>query len=84
MFETLINLIFGCKHPVRHHSALPFTHDGESYRVCLKCGAPIAFSVDDFEYVTSSYRRRKRREALRASRNSNHDLPHSNQYGTSR
>jgi hypothetical protein len=27
MFEKLINLIFGCKHPERHHSALPFTQD---------------------------------------------------------
>jgi adenine-specific DNA methylase len=66
MFEKLINLIFGCKHPERDHSALPFTQDGKSYRVCLKCGTAIAYSVDDFEYVTRGYRRRKRREAARA------------------
>ena len=51
MFEKLINLIFGCKHPERHHSALPFIQDGKSYRVCLQCGTAIAYSVDDFEYV---------------------------------
>ena len=67
MFDKLINLIFGCKHPVRYHSALPFAQDGRSYRVCLKCGAPIAFSVDDFQYVTARYRRRKRREAAHAT-----------------
>jgi hypothetical protein len=47
MFEKLINLIFGCNHPERHHSSLPFTQDGMSYRVCLKCGTRIAFSVED-------------------------------------
>ena len=34
--------------------------------VCLKCGTAIAYSVEDFEYVTASYLRRKRREAARA------------------
>ena len=66
MFEKLINLIFGCKHPERYHSALPFTQDGQSYRICLKCGTPIGFSVEDFEYITPGYRRRKRRRAARA------------------
>ena len=64
--EKLINLIFGCNHPERDHSALPFTQDGMSYRVCLKCGTRIAFSVEDFKYITAGYRRRKRREAARA------------------
>jgi hypothetical protein len=59
MFEKLINLIFGSSHPERHHSALPFTQDGKSYRVCLKCGTPIAYSVEDFQYVTPGYLRRK-------------------------
>jgi len=66
MFEKLISFIFGCSHPERHHSALPFTQDGQSYRVCLKCGTAIAYSVEDFEYVTPGYLRRKRREAARA------------------
>src|SRR5215469_18475584 len=66
MFEKLINLIFGCNHPERFHSTLPFTQDGKSYRVCLKCGTPIGFSVEDFEYITPGYLRRKRRQAARA------------------
>jgi hypothetical protein len=66
MFEKLINLILGCNHPDRDHSALPFTQDGMSYRVCLKCGTRIAFSVDDFKCITAGYQRRKRREAERA------------------
>ena len=61
MFEKLINLIFGCNHPERHHSALPFTQDGKSYRVCLNCGTPIDFSLEDFQYITPGYLRRKRR-----------------------
>jgi len=32
MSMKLINLIFGCNHPERHHSALPFTQDGKSYQ----------------------------------------------------
>ena len=61
MFEKFINLIFGCNHPERHHSALPFAQDGKSYRVCLNCGTPIDFSLEDFQYITPGYLRRKRR-----------------------
>ena len=61
MFEKLINLSFGWNHLQRHHSTLPFTQDGKSYRVCLNCGTPIDFSLEDFQYITPGYLRRKRR-----------------------
>jgi len=56
MFEKLIISSSAATIQSVNHSALPFTQDGMSYRVCLKCGTRIAFSVEDFKYITAGYR----------------------------
>jgi hypothetical protein len=44
--------IFGCWHK---EMSRPFTHDGESYRVCLDCGARRTFDASRWEMVGDFY-----------------------------
>jgi hypothetical protein len=44
--------IFGCWHS---EMSRPFTHDGESYRACLDCGARRKFDSARWEMVGAYY-----------------------------
>jgi hypothetical protein len=44
--------VFGCWHS---EMSRPFTHDGESYRTCLECGARRNFDSSRWEMVGAYY-----------------------------
>ncbi|HKR00460.1 MAG TPA: hypothetical protein VJT09_07290 [Pyrinomonadaceae bacterium] len=44
--------VFGCWHS---EMSRPFTHDGESYRTCLECGARRKFDRTSWEMVGAYY-----------------------------
>ncbi len=44
--------VFGCWHS---EMSRPFTHDGESYRTCLECGARRNFDPKKWEMVGAYY-----------------------------
>ena len=44
--------VFGCWHS---EMSRPFTHDGESYRACLECGARRKFDSAKWEMVGAYY-----------------------------
>jgi len=52
-FKNLVALIFKCWH---RNLSLPFTTDGETYRVCLGCGARRRFMPDRWRSVGAYYR----------------------------
>lgn len=73
-FDRFINLLFGCRHPDSRLSR-PFTRDGRTYCVCLKCGLSADYSLVDFCLITPRYLRYKdRQEALLARENSHVQL----------
>src|SRR5215216_3951328 len=37
--------LLGCRH---RRMSRPFTHDGETYRVCIKCGAHRMFDMESW------------------------------------
>lgn len=51
--RSLTGLIFGCWH---RNLSWPFTVDGESYRVCLHCGARREFVPESWRSVGGFYR----------------------------
>jgi hypothetical protein len=50
------NLLFGC-----HHRQLSraFTNQGETYKVCLKCGARLPYSWETMSVLSEKNRERK-------------------------
>ena len=44
--------VFGCWHS---EMSRPFTHDGESYRACLECGARRQFDSMKWEMIGAYY-----------------------------
>jgi hypothetical protein len=44
--------VFGCRHG---EMSRPFTHDGESYRACLECGARRQFDSTRWEMTGAYY-----------------------------
>jgi hypothetical protein len=44
--------VFGCWHS---EMSRPFTHDGESYRACLECGARRQFDATRWEMTGAYY-----------------------------
>ncbi len=50
------NLLFGC-----HHRQLSraFTNQGETYKVCLKCGAHLPYSWETMSVLPEKNRERK-------------------------
>ena len=52
----ILAFLFGCMH---RDLTRPFTLDGETYKVCLSCGAHIAYSTADMRPLTRSERRAK-------------------------
>ncbi len=50
------NLLFGC-----HHRQLSraFTNQGETYKVCLKCGAHLPYSWETMSILPEKNRERK-------------------------
>ena len=56
LFGKLRNLavkIFVCWH---RKQSRPFTHDGESYRVCLRCGMHRRFDLGEWKSKGSFYK----------------------------
>jgi hypothetical protein len=50
--STWLTRVFGCWHS---EMSRPFTHDGESYRACLECGARRQFDATRWEMVGAYY-----------------------------
>ena len=49
----LISKIWTCWH---RHMSRPFTRDGETYRVCLRCGVQRRFDLDAWKTKGAYYR----------------------------
>jgi hypothetical protein len=52
VLSSWLTRIFGCWH---REMSRPFTHDRESYRVCLDCGARRKFDASRWEMVGDFY-----------------------------
>jgi len=52
VLSNWLTRIFGCWH---REMSRPFTHDAESYRVCLDCGAHRKFDQSRWEMVGNFY-----------------------------
>jgi hypothetical protein len=50
--SSWLTRVFGCWHG---ELSRPFTHDGESYRACLECGARRNFDTSRWEMVGAFY-----------------------------
>lgn len=50
-----MNLLFGCRH---RELSRAFTSDGETYKVCLKCGARLLYSWQTMSLVPGGAQRR--------------------------
>jgi hypothetical protein len=50
--STWLTRVFGCWHS---DMSRPFTHDGESYRTCLDCGARRDFDPTRWEMIGAYY-----------------------------
>src|SRR5688500_15679823 len=50
--ERVLTVIFGCWHS---HMNNPFTRDGETYRVCMSCGARRRFDLERWQTVGPFY-----------------------------
>ncbi|HEX8708190.1 MAG TPA: hypothetical protein VF723_08115 [Pyrinomonadaceae bacterium] len=65
--EGYITRLFGCWHT---EMSRPFTHEGESYRACLNCGAHRLFDTQSWEmrgpYYYSQARVSRRVRRIRA------------------
>lgn len=46
LFTNIARRLFGCHH---HDLSRPFTHDGESYKSCLTCGARKRFNPETYK-----------------------------------
>ena len=52
----LVSKIWSCWH---RHMSRPFTRDGETYRVCLRCGVHRRFDLHAWETKGAYYREQK-------------------------
>jgi hypothetical protein len=52
----LISKLWSCWH---RHMSRPFTRDGETYRVCLRCGVHRRFDLDAWKTKGDYYRDRR-------------------------
>lgn len=50
--QRLVVRLFGCW---QHDLSRPFTRDGKTYRVCLKCGLSRDFDLNTWETHGASY-----------------------------
>lgn len=46
--STIVNWLFGCRH---RELSRAFTSEGETYKVCLKCGARLRYSWQTMSLV---------------------------------
>ncbi|KAA6456271.1 hypothetical protein DYQ86_26100 [Acidobacteria bacterium AB60] len=49
--RAIMNLLFGCRH---RELSRAFTSEGETYKVCLKCGARLRYSWQTMSLVGDS------------------------------
>lgn len=75
LIDSMLNRVFGCRHPLPARMG-PFTDKANySYVVCLNCSQQAEYSLKDFCIVTRAYKRMKRRqEALLAREEHNAQL----------
>jgi len=52
----LVSKIWSCWH---RHMSRPFTRDGETYRVCLRCGVHRHFDLEAWKTKGAYYREKK-------------------------
>jgi len=52
----LISKLWSCWH---RHMSRPFTRDGQTYRVCLRCGIQRPFDLDAWKTKGAYYREKK-------------------------
>jgi hypothetical protein len=52
--RTIMNWLLGCRH---RELSRAFTSDGETYKVCLKCGARLRYSWQTMSLVRESSKR---------------------------
>ena len=50
------SLLFGCRH---RELSRAFTNDGETYKVCLKCGAHLPYSWETMTVLPQTKQARK-------------------------
>jgi hypothetical protein len=50
------NLFFGCRH---RQQSRAFTNEGETYKVCLKCGAHLPYSWETMSVVPQRKQEKK-------------------------
>ena len=50
--ERVVQRLFGCW---QHDLSRPFSHGGQAYRVCVKCGLARNFNINTFETYGASY-----------------------------
>lgn len=50
--SRVVRRVFGCWH---REMSRPFTHDGQTYRACLDCGARRAFDTQNWKMVGAYY-----------------------------
>ena len=55
-YEQLISKLWSCWH---RHMSRPFTRDGETYRVCLRCGIHRSFDLEAWKTKGAYYRDKK-------------------------
>lgn len=57
----VITKLWSCWH---RHMSRPFTHDGETYRTCLRCGVHRRFNLDEWKTQGRYYRDDEVRQPL--------------------
>jgi hypothetical protein len=55
--RTIWNWFFGCRH---RELSRAFTSEGETYKVCLKCGAHLAYSLETMTVIPERKQREKK------------------------
>jgi hypothetical protein len=52
--QTIVNWLFGCRH---RELSRAFTSEGETYKVCLMCGARLRYSWQTMSLVREGSKR---------------------------